>query len=189
MAIQMRRPNLLIALAWFLNASAWFLPVVTGLDGGKIGPTFRGFEAFVMALSAVMPPNFANFGAGYSLLAILSVLTSLLFIIGSPWVILRGTRALRHFSAWTAAVAFFFNAHWNGWELGLGIGYFFWWLSFAVLTVGLLDLAGQSSPSESAQRQAALLTRNCRSTNHFTFCPPPKSSTFHGALLRQPNPL
>jgi hypothetical protein len=47
MAIQMRTPNLLIALAWLLNASAWFLPVVTGLDGGKIGPTFRVVEAFV----------------------------------------------------------------------------------------------------------------------------------------------
>lgn len=155
----MRRPNLLIALAWLLNASAWFLPVVTGLDGGKIGPTITGLEAFVMALSAVMPGNFRNFGAGYSLLAIVSVLTSLLFAIGSPWVILRGTRALRRFSAWAATVAFVFNAHWNGWDLGLGIGYFFWWSSFAVLAAGLFDLTGRKEAAEPTPTHTALLPR------------------------------
>jgi hypothetical protein len=36
---------------------------------------------------------------------------------------IAGNSALRRFSAWAAAVAFVFNAHWNGWELGLGIGY------------------------------------------------------------------
>ena len=155
----MRRPYLLIALAWLLNASAWFLPAVTGLDGGKIGPTMKGFEAFVMALSAVQPDNFVNFGVGYSLLAILSVLTSLLFVIASPWVILRGTRTIRRFAAWAAAVAFVLNTHWNGWELGLGIGYFFWWSSFAVVAVGLFDLTGRNEAAEATPTQAALLPR------------------------------
>ena len=156
---QMRRPNLLIALAWLLNASAWFIPVVTGLDGGKIGPTFKGFEAFLMALSAIMPANFSDYGAVYSLLAILSVLTSLLFVIGSPWVVLRGTRALKRFSAWAAAAAFAFNGHWNGWDLGLGIGYFFWWSSFAVLAAGVFDLTGQKEATVHGPRQTALLPR------------------------------
>jgi hypothetical protein len=155
----MRRPSLLIALAWLLNASAWFLPTVTGLDGGRIGPTIGGFGAFLMALSAVMPGNFGDFGAGHSLLAILSVLTLLLFVIGSPYVILRGTRAIRRFSAWAAAVAFVFNAHWNGWELGLGIGYFLWWSSFAVLTAGLFDLAGRKQAEEPAPMHTVLLPR------------------------------
>lgn len=155
----MRRPYLLIALAWLLNASAWFLPAVTGLDGGKIGPTLKGFEAFLMALSAAQPDNFVTFGVGYSLLAILSVLTSLLFVIGSPWVILRGTRTIRRFSAWVAAVAFVLNTHWIGWELGLGIGYFFWWCSFFVVAAGLFDLIGRNDTAETKPTQAALLPR------------------------------
>jgi hypothetical protein len=153
----MRRPILLIALAWLLNASAWFLPVVTGLDGGQLGPTLKGFEAFAMALSAVIPGNLRE---GYDApLAILSVLTSLLFIIGSPWVLLPGTRALRRASAWTAAVAFLFNAHWTGWGFGLGIGYFFWWFSFAVLAAGLFDLTGRKEAAEPAPTRTALLPR------------------------------
>ena len=153
----MRRPNLLIAVAWLLNASAWFLPT-----GGKIGPSFTGFEAFVMALSEAMPSNFGNVGAGHSVLAILSALTSLLFIIGSPLVILRGTLALRRFSVWAAAVAFVFNAHWNGWDLGLGIGYFFWWSSFAVLAVGLFDLTRRLEPAEPKPTHTSLLPRSDR---------------------------
>ena len=152
----MRRPHLLIALAWLLNASAWFLPAVTGLDGGTLGPTLKGFEAFVMALSAAQPDNF---GAGKSLLAILSVLTSLLFVIASPWVIWRGTGTIRRFSAWAAAGAFVLNAHWNGWDLGLGIGYFFWWSSFAVLAAGLFDLTRHEETAEPTPTQTTLAPR------------------------------
>jgi hypothetical protein len=112
-----------------------------------------------MAFSAVMPGNFRNLGAGYSLLAIVSVLTSLLFVIGSPWVILRGTRALRRFSALAAAIAFVFNAHWNGWDLGLGIGYFFWWSSFGVLAAGLFDLTGRKEAADATPTHTALLPR------------------------------
>lgn len=155
----MRRPYLLIALAWLLNASAWFLPAVTGLDGGRIGPSIKGFEAFVMALCVVRPDNFVNFGVGYSLLAILSVLTSLLFVLASPWVMLRGTRTIRRFSAWAAAVAFVLNTHWNRWELSLGIGYFFWWFSFAVVAVGLFDLTGRHEAAEPRSTQVALISR------------------------------
>jgi hypothetical protein len=161
----MRRPHLLISVAWLLDGAAWFLPAVTGVGGGKIGPPITGVGAFVMAASAVWPSQFL-LGTGYeAVLAILSVLTTLFFIVGSPWVVLRGTRSLRRVSAWLAAAAFLFNAHWyirlrpDGWISDLGIGYFLWWLSFAVLAIGLFDLAGQSSPAESAQRQAALLQR------------------------------
>jgi hypothetical protein len=153
----MRRSYLLIALAWLLNASAWFLPAVTGLYGGKIGPTIDGVGAFVMAFSAVIP---GNRDAGYyRLLAIVSVLTSLLFVIGSPWVLLRGTPAIKRFSAWVAAIAFFFNAHWYGWDLGLGIGYYFWWSSFAVLSVGFLDLTRRKDTAELTPTHTALLPR------------------------------
>jgi len=54
----MRRPHLLIAVAWLLDGAAWFLPVVTGVGGGKIGPPITGVGAFVMAASAVWPGQF-----------------------------------------------------------------------------------------------------------------------------------
>lgn len=140
----MRRSSLLIALALLLNFSAWFLPVVTVLD--KLGPTLQGFQAFAVALSAVQP---GNFDTGYeAALAFLSALTSLLFVLGTPWVIWRGTQAVRRFSAWAATVAFVFNAHWNGWKLGLGIGYSFWWSSFALLAVGLFDFTRRKHATE-----------------------------------------
>jgi hypothetical protein len=160
----MGRPHLLIAVAWLLNGAAWFLPVVTHVFGGRIGPPIIGVDAFVMAASAVWPRQF--FGTAYeAVLTTLTVLTALFFIVGSPWAVFRGTPSLRRVAAWVATAAFFFNAHWyirlspDGWISGLGIGYFLWWLSFAVLGVGLFDLAGQSSPAESVQRQAALLPR------------------------------
>jgi hypothetical protein len=82
----MRRPHLLISVAWLLNGAAWFLPVVTGVGGGKIGPPITGVEAFGMAASAVWPSQFL--GTGYeAVLSILSVLTTLFFIVGSPWAV------------------------------------------------------------------------------------------------------
>lgn len=160
----MTRPHLLISVAWLLNGSAWFLPVVTGVGGGKIGPPITGVGAFLMATGAVWPGQFL--GTGYeAALATLSVLTTLLFIVGSPWAVLRGTRSLRRVSAWVAAAAFLFNSHWyirlrpDRWISDLGIGYFLWWLSFVVLAIGLFDLAGRNSAAESTQGQAALLPR------------------------------
>jgi hypothetical protein len=158
----MKRWHLLISVAWLLNIAAWFLPAVTGLGGGKIGPSISGVEDFLMAASAGLPGDFP--GTGYErVLAILSVLTTLFFIVGSPWVVLRKTHSLRRVSAWVAAVAFLFNAHWyirfrpDAWISDLGVGYFLWWLSFAVLAIGLFDLAGRKNAAESTLGQAALL--------------------------------
>ena len=162
-ARRMARSNLLIALAWLLNCSAWFLPVVTGLErGDKSGPTVVGFEAFLYALKMLMPSSLLKYDAPLvtlSVLSPLSALSSLLFTLGSPWVLLRGTRALKRFSAWAAAMAFLVNAHWNGWRFGLGIGYFFWWSSFAVLAAGLFDLSGRKDDAEPTPTHAALLPK------------------------------
>jgi hypothetical protein len=160
----MRRPHLLISVAWLLNGVAWFLPVVRGVGGGEIGPPITGVGAFGMAASAIWPGQFV--GTGYeAVLASLSVLTTLFFIVGSPWAVLRGTRSLRRVSAWVAAAAFLFNAHWyirlrpDGWISDLGIGYFLWWMSFAVLAVGLFDLDRRNNGALFAQGQAVLLPR------------------------------
>lgn len=159
----MRRPQFLISAAWLLNGAAWFLPAVTSVGGGAISP-ITGVWAFLFAARTAWPDS-----AGYyhdALLAALSVFTTVFFIIVSPWAVFRGTRSLRRISAWVAAAAFLFNTHWyirltpNGWWIsGLGIGYFLWWLSFAVLAIGLFDLAGQNNAAESALTHTALLPR------------------------------
>jgi len=137
------RPYLLISSAFLLQAAAWFLPVVTSVGGGQVNPIV-GWQSFLIALSAAWGESF---GAWYdNVLAILSVVTTL-FFLGSSWVVFRGTRSRRHACAWIATAFFLFNAHWyvrldpNGWISGLGIGYFLWWCSFALLAVGLFDLA------------------------------------------------
>jgi hypothetical protein len=148
----MRRPNPLISLAWLLNVTAWFLPVVTGVGGDPLGP-FVGWEAFLGAAYEIMPSE--RLYTGYlALLAILSALTSVGFVVGSPWVVLGGSRSLQRWSAWTASVAFLFNAHWyirlqpDNLISRLGLGYFLWWSSFAVLAIGLFWTAGQNRASE-----------------------------------------
>jgi hypothetical protein len=159
----MSRPHLLISAAWLLNLAAWFLPVVTSVGGGKIGPPITGVVAFLMAVSAFWP---GQFGTWYgALLAGLSALTTVFFLVGSAWAVPRGTSRLQRSFAWIAAAAFLVNTHWyfrvtsNGWISGLGIGYFLWLLSFAVFAVGLFDLAGRNNAVKSTHPQTALLPR------------------------------
>ena len=162
-ASEARMPHLLIWGAWLLHVAAWFLPVVKGVGGGQIDP-ISGLAAFCMASGAVWDGGF--FGEWYSaVLATASVATTVFFIVGSPWVVLRGSPSLRRASVWAAAAAFVVNAHWyvllrpDGWMSDLGIGYFLWWWSFVLLAIGLFVLAGGDNAVESTQRQATLLPR------------------------------
>jgi len=70
-----------------------------------------------------------------------SVLATLFFVLCSPWVVLRGSRSVRKFSAWAAAAFFVFNTHWivifGSERSQLTIGYFVWWFSFFLLAIGL----------------------------------------------------
>jgi hypothetical protein len=159
---KMRRPHLLISVAWLLHVAAWFLPVVKGVGGGQIDP-IPGLAAFVGAAGTVWDGGFSEWYS--AVLATASVATTLFFIVGSPWVALRGSPSLRRASAWAAATAFVVNAHWyvllrpDGWVSDLGIGYFLWWWSFVLLAIGLFDLAGGDNAVESTQRPATLLPR------------------------------
>ena len=156
----MRRPRLLVSGAWLFHGAAWFLPVVTRIAGGRIGPPIRGWQAFLIASSAAWEGDSSWYGV---VLAVLSVITTILFIVGSPWVMFRGTRSVLRPSAWGAGAAFFLNAHWllgtDGWTSGLGIGYFLWWWSFILLSLGLFDLAGQNDAAVAAHSQAAVIPR------------------------------
>lgn len=149
----MKRPQLLIFGAWVVHAIAWFLPAVTGVWGGAIGPTISGWEAFCMASGAVFSRDdhlFRLFQTWYSRpLYAISVFSTVLFVVGSPWLLLRRGHRFRRASAWLALIAFFANTHWYILARGdraisnLGIGYFLWWLSFAMLAIGFFLLAGR----------------------------------------------
>ena len=150
----MKRPHLLISCAWLLHAAAWLLPVVKG--GAKLPERLPGWEAFRYASSAVWPIEGEKFDTRYyAVLATVSSVTTLLFIFGSPWAVLRGSLSLWRATAWAAATAFVVNAHWyvlyGSDRSDLRIGYFLWWLSFVLLALGLFDLAGSHRADESKE--------------------------------------
>jgi hypothetical protein len=140
----MRKPFLLISAAWLLHIAAWFLPAI---KSSTFTAPIRGWEAFRYASCAVWPCQGIDFATWYfAVLSTVSVMTTLLFLLVSPWVVLRGSQSLRRVCAWAAILAFIFNAHWyvlsGSDRSNLMIGYFLWWLSFAALAIGLFVLAG-----------------------------------------------
>jgi hypothetical protein len=145
----MRRAHLLILGAWLIFAAAWFLPVVS--NGGKFPSTLPGWQAFRTALSPVWPYEGAQFTGIGAVSAVLSAVTTILFVVvfmgGSPRIVWRGSRSARRMSAWVAVGAFVLDAHWYFFygmnQSGLMIGYFLWWFSFLVMAAGLFDLAGR----------------------------------------------
>lgn len=150
----MKRPPVLISCAWLCHAAAWLLPVV---NGGVTLPTgLPGWEAFRYASSAVWPIAGTKFEAWhFAVLATVSAVTALLFIFGSPLIVFLGSRSLSRASAWTAAAAFVINAHWyvlaGSDRSDLRIGYFLWWLSYALLAMGLFDLSASLAADESKE--------------------------------------
>ena len=140
----MRRTHLLIAGAGLLQAAAWFLPVAK--EGVTLPQGLPGWQAFRVAACAVWPYEGWRIDGWYNVvLSTVSAATTLLFIFGSVWVVLRGSSALRRASAWVAASAFILNAHWcvrfGSNRMDLRIGYFLWWLSFMLLALGLFGLS------------------------------------------------
>jgi hypothetical protein len=157
----MKRPHLLLSGAWLLHAAAWFLPVVK--NGVQLPKGLPGWEALLMSSCAVLRCEDISFNTWYgAVLSTLSAVTTLLFVLGSPWVILRGSHSLRRASAWVAATSFIVNAHWyflSGFDRSdLRIGYFLWWLSFMFLAIGLFDFTRPHRVDESKESQSASAT-------------------------------
>lgn len=150
----MRRPYLLISGAYLGHALAWFLPVVK--DGMTLPKGLPGWEAFRVAFSVVWPDNGSAFDEWYyATFATISAVATIVFIFGSPWVVLRGSSSVRRISAWIAALAFLDNLWWFIlWspKSELRIGYYLWCFSFLVLAIGLLEQArdAKSGSKESA---------------------------------------
>jgi hypothetical protein len=131
--------HLLILVAWIVQVVSWFLPAFIAQD---IGAPVAGWQAFRLSACAIWPCEEVQFQTlHHAVLATLSVITTLFFVLCSPWVVLRGSRLLRRWSAWVVAAAFIFNTHWiitfGPQRSQLAIGYFLWWLSFLLLAIGL----------------------------------------------------
>jgi hypothetical protein len=144
---------------WFTGRRGFF-PSLRGLpEGGLTRPLEGGrpLSSHLVQLGKAIAHGMAQ------CLRFVSVITTLLFIVGSPWVVLRGTRSVLRASAWVAAAAFFLNAHWllgtEGRASGLGVGYFFWWCSFIMLALALFDLAGPNDAAVAAHSQTAVIPR------------------------------
>jgi|SRR5690349_8548885 len=141
----MKRVHRLIAAAFLVHAIAWFLPVAK--DGVTLPDGLPGWQAFEMAASEV---NKGRTDPWYFVvLATMSAVTTILFVLGAGWVIAMGSRRVRLASAWIAACAFIINAHWFGLipVSKLRVGYFLWWASFLLLAIGLFRLSRASDSS------------------------------------------
>jgi len=138
---RIRRPHAIIFVAWALHIAAWLMPALN-----VFGFTIPGWQAFFTACSVFWPDKNASY---FALIFGLSAITTLAFVVGSPLVTFRGSRSLRSTLAWIASGAFIANGWYvfGGFETSeLRVGCFFWWLSFAILALGLFDLANQNDP-------------------------------------------
>lgn len=146
----MRTPRFLIAGAWLVHAAAWFLPVEK--QGVRLPQGLPGWQAFRVAACVVWPYEGWSIEGWYNIvLSTMSAATTLLFVLGSVWVVWAGSRAVRRASAWIATAAFIVNAHWflrfGSDRFDLRIGYFLWWFSFLLLAIGLFHLSRRADHS------------------------------------------
>jgi hypothetical protein len=140
-----------------LHAAAWLLPV--SKEGVKLPQGLPGWQAFRLAASPVWPYLDVQIAEWYNAaLSSISALTTVLFVVGSTWVVLFGSRVVRRVAAWIAASAFVINAHWftrpASDQMELRVGYFLWWLSFPLLASGLFDLSRQEDNRRLHQESA-----------------------------------
>jgi hypothetical protein len=140
----MKKPNLIVLVAWALDAASWFLPAFTVQD---VNVGVLGWQAFRLAACGVVRCEGVQFQTlHHMILATVSVITTLLFL-SSPWIVLRGSRSVRKVAAWIVAAAFLFNAHWiftfHSEKAKLTVGFFVWWLAFLLLATGLFVSHGE----------------------------------------------
>ena len=153
----------MVAFAWLTHIISWFLPVVKlGGSHSELFSPIRGWFAFRIALSPIWP--YENFHVDHwynSVLSVASAATTILFIV-SPWVVWRKSQGVLKACAWVSSAAFILNAHWyilfGSDRKQLSVGYFFWWLSFILLAIGLFGLSRNRVVNEIPEGQADLET-------------------------------
>lgn len=150
-----------IATAWLLHAASWFLPAIKGFLGSRLDHGIRGWEVFLSQTCALRPCGTESADPWYgTAISAAGVVTTLLFVLTSPWIVWRASRRVRLAAAFVASAAFVVNAQWYVFYVpvrsDLGVGYFLWCSSFGLLAIGLFFLAGSSNQPESRRQQSAL---------------------------------
>ena len=160
-ANSMTKRYLVIATAWLLHTASWFLPAVKGFLGSRLDPGIPGWVVFLSQTCALRPCGDTSADPWYgTAISAAGVVTTVLFVLGSPVVVWRGSRKLRRTAAFVAAAAFVINCQWYVFYVpvrsDLGVAYFLWCSSFGLLAIGLFLLAGSNSGLESTQQRSAL---------------------------------
>jgi len=158
----MSKRYLVIATAWLLHVASWFLPAVRGFLGSNLDHGIPGWAVFLSQTCALRPCGVASADPWYgTAISAAGVVTTVLFVIASPWLVFRASRKLRYAAAFVAIAAFLVNSLWYVFYVpvrsDLGVGYFLWCSSFGLLAIGLFLLAGSKAGLETMQRQSALI--------------------------------
>jgi hypothetical protein len=148
---KLTRASTLIAAAWALQLSAWFFPVEK--HGVHFPQGLPGWQAFRLAACPVWPYQDWTVDGWYNaVLCTISAATTVLFLLGSIWVVRYGSATLLRATGWLSSCAFIVNAHWllrfGSSRMDLRIGYFLWWLSFAFLSLGFLRQSSRADASD-----------------------------------------
>lgn len=159
----MTKQYVVIATAWVLHVASWFLPAIKGFLGSSLDHGIPGWDVFLGATCSLLPCADQSADPWYGkALAAAGVVTTVLFVFGSPWIVWRASRRLRRVAASVATVAFFVNSQWYVFYVpvrsDLGAGYFFWCSSFGLLAIGLFFLSVSDNELGSTQHQSALIT-------------------------------
>lgn len=157
----MTKRYVVIATAWLLHLTSWFLPAVKGFFGSSFDHGIPGWDVFLGATCALLPCGTASADPWFvRAISAAGAFTTILFVLALPWIVWRASRKLRRVAAFVAGGAFVVNSQWYVFcvpdRSDLGVGYFFWCSSFALLAIGLFFLAGSNNEPESGKRQSAL---------------------------------
>jgi hypothetical protein len=158
----MTKRYVVIATAWMFHAASWFLPAIKGFLGSKLDQGIPGWDVFLAATCALRPCGTASADPLYiTAIAAAGAVTTVLFVLASPWIVWRASHKLRRSAAFVAGVAFVLNAQWYVFFVpvrsDLGVGYFLWCSSFGLLAIGLFFLARSNSALERTQPQSTLI--------------------------------
>jgi hypothetical protein len=159
----MMKRYLVIATAWLLHLASWFFPAIKGFLGSRLDQDIPGWEVFLAVTCALRPFGTASADPWYgTAIAASGVVTTVLFVLASPWIVWRASPKLSRAAAFVAGAAFVVNSQWYVFYVpvrsDLGLGYFLWCSSFGLLAIGLLFLAKSNNELRATQQQSALIS-------------------------------
>jgi hypothetical protein len=157
----MTKRYVVISTAWLLHAVSWFLPAIKGFLGSRLDHSIRGWEVFLAETCALRPCGAESADPWYgTAISAAGVVTTVLFVLVSPWIVWRASHRVRLAAAVVATAAFVVNSQWYVFFVpvrsDLGVGYFLWCSSFGLLAAGLFFLARSDNAPEAGQQQSSL---------------------------------